>query len=300
MDAADIASANRDFRPQTPPPHSLDVNVGLNPGAWGGENAGEATPGSWSTTATPGTAGTPQDMNDSEQFPTFQKGKGKQRSGSDSSSGSGRGGLKPSQLENSLGLGHSLVDSNPHNIVIPGRPGSSEKKSVHFIPSTGGPSSAGSSPTSPKYYPNAPYGDYHAEAPWQGPDASAPLYGGLPPGFVPEPHQQPFHEMPQPPHGGMYASPPPLPPAPGGTYGSAPSLPPHVPTPVVPPPPTFATPRALLSPPPPPPPEPEFELTPTAIAKAQKHCRFAISALDYEDAEQARRELRAALAVLGG
>ncbi|KAE9398456.1 DUF605-domain-containing protein [Gymnopus androsaceus JB14] len=44
----------------------------------------------------------------------------------------------------------------------------------------------------------------------------------------------------------------------------------------------------------------EVELTPAVVAKAQKHCRFAISALDYEDAEQARRELRAALAILGG
>jgi vacuolar protein sorting-associated protein VTA1 len=41
------------------------------------------------------------------------------------------------------------------------------------------------------------------------------------------------------------------------------------------------------------------ELTPSVIAKAQKHCRFAISALDYEDAEQARKELRMALALLG-
>jgi vacuolar protein sorting-associated protein VTA1 len=44
----------------------------------------------------------------------------------------------------------------------------------------------------------------------------------------------------------------------------------------------------------------EVELTPGLIAKAQKHCRFAISSLDYEDAEQARKELRAALALLGG
>jgi len=47
------------------------------------------------------------------------------------------------------------------------------------------------------------------------------------------------------------------------------------------------------------PPPPVTELTPTLIAKAQKHCRFAISALDYEDAEQAKKELRAALAILG-
>lgn len=44
----------------------------------------------------------------------------------------------------------------------------------------------------------------------------------------------------------------------------------------------------------------EVMLTPAIIAKAQKHCRFAISSLDYEDAEQARKELRAALATLGG
>ncbi|KAI5123598.1 hypothetical protein M0805_003415 [Coniferiporia weirii] len=42
-----------------------------------------------------------------------------------------------------------------------------------------------------------------------------------------------------------------------------------------------------------------LELTPLLIAKAQKHCRYAISALEYEDAEQARKELHAALAVLG-
>lgn len=44
---------------------------------------------------------------------------------------------------------------------------------------------------------------------------------------------------------------------------------------------------------------PQFELTPLIIAKAQKHSRFAISALDYDDAETAKKELRAALALLG-
>ncbi|KAG2022938.1 hypothetical protein CC2G_000650 [Coprinopsis cinerea AmutBmut pab1-1] len=48
-----------------------------------------------------------------------------------------------------------------------------------------------------------------------------------------------------------------------------------------------------------PPPAP-VELTPAIISKAQKHCRFAASALDYEDAETAKKELRAALALLGG
>ncbi|KLO13962.1 DUF605-domain-containing protein [Schizopora paradoxa] len=41
------------------------------------------------------------------------------------------------------------------------------------------------------------------------------------------------------------------------------------------------------------------ELTPSVIAKAQKHARFAISALEYEDGETARKHLREALAVLG-
>lgn len=86
-------------------------------------------------------------------------------------------------------------------------------------------------------------------------------------------------------------------PAPAPPSISPPSnSPPRQPPVQAPPPP----PPQRQSPPQPPQPSPEFELTPTTIAKAQKHCRFAISALDYEDAEQARKELRAALAVLGG
>lgn len=41
-----------------------------------------------------------------------------------------------------------------------------------------------------------------------------------------------------------------------------------------------------------------IELTPGIIAKVQKHARFAISALDYEDGETARHELQEALALL--
>ena len=55
-----------------------------------------------------------------------------------------------------------------------------------------------------------------------------------------------------------------------------------------------------LAPPAPPVQAADVELTPGLIAKAQKHCRFAISSLDYEDAEQAKKELRAALSLLGG
>ncbi|KAI8980751.1 Vta1 like-domain-containing protein [Trametes punicea] len=42
------------------------------------------------------------------------------------------------------------------------------------------------------------------------------------------------------------------------------------------------------------------ELTPQVVARVQKHCRYAISALDYEDADQAIKELRTALRMLGG
>lgn len=49
----------------------------------------------------------------------------------------------------------------------------------------------------------------------------------------------------------------------------------------------------------PPPPPREVELTPKLIAMAQKHCKFAISALDYEDTQHAIRELKAALESLG-
>lgn len=52
---------------------------------------------------------------------------------------------------------------------------------------------------------------------------------------------------------------------------------------------------AVQSPPPQAP-----ELSPSVVAMAQKHCRFAISSLDYEDVEQARKELLAALDLLGG
>jgi len=63
----------------------------------------------------------------------------------------------------------------------------------------------------------------------------------------------------------------------------------------------FRTPYPSGAPPPmPPAPPAPVELTPALVVKAQKHCRFAISALDYEDAEQAKKELRAALALLGG
>ncbi|EPQ60342.1 DUF605-domain-containing protein [Gloeophyllum trabeum ATCC 11539] len=70
------------------------------------------------------------------------------------------------------------------------------------------------------------------------------------------------------------------------------------------PPPPPSQPAYAAPPPPPPilppaPPEP-VEVSPQVIAQTQKHCRYAISALDYEDVETARKELRIALGMLGG
>ncbi|KZT30903.1 DUF605-domain-containing protein [Neolentinus lepideus HHB14362 ss-1] len=42
------------------------------------------------------------------------------------------------------------------------------------------------------------------------------------------------------------------------------------------------------------------DLSPAAITQTQKHCRYAISALDYEDVETAKKELKIALGMLGG
>lgn len=100
---------------------------------------------------------------------------------------------------------------------------------------------------------------------------SAPPNSSLPPGFVPSAPTQP-----------------PAPQIPSHVLSS------HHPWP----------PAAASRPPPvvirPADPEPEVILTPSLVSKTQRHCKFAMSALDYEDAETARRELRAALALLGG
>jgi len=42
------------------------------------------------------------------------------------------------------------------------------------------------------------------------------------------------------------------------------------------------------------------QLTPKQISQAQKHCRYAISALDYEDFERARKDLLDALKIIEG
>ncbi|EGN93142.1 hypothetical protein SERLA73DRAFT_190014 [Serpula lacrymans var. lacrymans S7.3] len=112
----------------------------------------------------------------------------------------------------------------------------------------------------------------------------------LPRGFMPT------HVLPGPPGPPVVSSPatgpstpPPSPPHRQPHHHVVPNIPAYAPPPA--PAPVYAAYTAPSAHP--------VELTPSVIAKAQKHCRFAISALDYEDAEQARKELRAALAALG-
>ena len=91
-------------------------------------------------------------------------------------------------------------------------------------------------------------------------------------------HIPPFPHPPPPPL--IPSAPPYVPPEPGPQ--PTPALPVHV----------FAAPPSV--------PSSREDLTPSLVVKIQKHCRFAISSLDYEDAEQARKELRTALELLGG
>ncbi|KAG5647768.1 hypothetical protein DXG03_008491 [Asterophora parasitica] len=306
-------------QPQTPPPQGRHLNLG----GWGGE--GEATPGSWSTAATPGTA---QDTSvgwEDQPSPTaaaleFQKGH-KPRSGSENSTPSGSRGI----LKKTAWVSGELepFDANePYNELERQHPAEiansddSSKKSVQFTPSiTGGLSDSSiatsSAPTTSSYnlersfdsttddgqWPVERYGDVSNYLPQQVPlDVDL---ASLPPGFIPDAHQRWNTGVAAPPptrrtppdalhHDPHLASPHPPPALP---------LHQHIYAPAAPPPAAVQT----FLPLPPSEPQPTFdELTPSLIAKAQKHSRFAISALDYEDAETARRELRAALAILGG
>ncbi|GLB35885.1 putative vta1 like [Lyophyllum shimeji] len=314
-------------QPQTPPRYKgghLDVNSYGHErgGGWGGE--GEATPGSWSTAATPGTAQEFSVNMDEPSSPMATKGH-KPRRGSGTSGGGGGGvGISRRKAWVSEELephdGDEHYASHQNGGTIPGYAGtassddsSNTKRSVHFTPSVDGGLSdssvaSSSAPTTPSHderesdrvgdghwASNPTHGDYHLPQP--GPHAN----GGidlriLPPGFVPDPNQvwvtgpgaPPPPHIPQgPAHNhdpfSLQHDPAPgLPPTRHNMYApSAPPLPQH------------------YAPPPPSPPSPD-ELPPLVIAKAQKHCRFAISALDYEDAATARKELRTALAILGG
>lgn len=91
---------------------------------------------------------------------------------------------------------------------------------------------------------------------------------------------------------------------PAAVFPSAPPiLPPVVPTYQAPPPPP-AAPRYVAptapAPTPTAPPAAIDSYDPIIVAKIQKHAKWAVSALNYDDYETARKELRLALAMLGG
>lgn len=166
--------------------------------------------------------------------------------------------------------------------------------------------------------------DADQEEPLTAPDplADTPTATLSPP--APESHQT--SELPEP-----HAHRPSEPPAfPSAVFPSAPALPPHPPSffhappaAVAGTPPSFKSPPASTaaappphpSPPPiaarptapaPPPPPPRTveaktdNFDPVTVAQVQKHAKWAISALNYDDFETARKELRLALAMLGG
>ncbi|KDR85472.1 hypothetical protein GALMADRAFT_362969 [Galerina marginata CBS 339.88] len=261
--------------PTSSSPTKMDHHLGVDRANMGWS---DAPPESWSTAATPGTEepgmyaiGTPSPSTagyEQEHYSPPRVGTEirttKPRSGSGSSSNT---------VSSNGGKNRTPSSSPPKSALKSGSPDSDKK--VHFSPSTvGSPPPHQPQLGSPKEYlgPSSIYAP--PQAPISPPAVIHPSHPPIPPyTSVTSPSLQPSIS---PPKNYIYAPNPP-------SLGS----------------PTRSTGRYPYPSAPPPAPPP-IELTPGLIGKAQKHCRFAISALDYEDAEQAKKELRAALALLGG
>ncbi|GAA6004707.1 hypothetical protein JCM11491_002202 [Sporobolomyces phaffii] len=109
---------------------------------------------------------------------------------------------------------------------------------------------------------------------------------------TPPPHVPPSHQTAQLPTPGVHpASEPPA--FPSVVFPPAAPLPPPAAAPRAPAAPVATAAAAPLLPTP-------TTMDPLEVAKVQKHARWAISALNYEDFETARKELREALRMLGG
>jgi vacuolar protein sorting-associated protein VTA1 len=228
------------------------------------------SPGSWSTAATPGTPGVPSISEEDLQVDVQnEKDKGK---------------AKGASSLRQVWVSEEMEEQDPSSSANNGFSLFPPSKSVTFSPSViGGESSPPPSPgidNMPTFEPNMEQN-----------------HGEIPPGLIPR-HIHPLLQPDLPgqtispfslsphllPEGGTPPVPPVVPPVPAHPSPPNSSGPFQSEAPVVP----------LAAPP------NEVELTPTLIANAQKHCRFAISALDYEDAAHAKKELKAALALLGG
>ncbi|KAJ8489379.1 hypothetical protein ONZ45_g13604 [Pleurotus djamor] len=282
MSPDDIAKANL---PHTPPKSSSHL------GGFGTPNQGEATPDTWSTAATPGNDISPgRDADDTANIipsiPTIPNPiqDDRQRRGSASSN--------RSHHRNTSSLGGTDDEALRSLRSFPGVHDADPHKAVRFTPGA-----AFDSPVTPQHHlpdlPNHPTHQVHDSAI----DLSlAPTNIGGP--VIPPP-PPPFQVHADPASPTVYRRPVNL----DATAASPPSIlqsfaaptvvpqlsPPQQPYP--PPPSAAAAPTPIIPAP--------VELTPSVIAKAQKHCRFAISALDYEDADQARKDLLTALATLG-
>ncbi|KAL0951568.1 hypothetical protein HGRIS_008250 [Hohenbuehelia grisea] len=266
MDPADIARANL---LHTPPKSAGQFGLSPQPGD---------AQGSWSTVATPGMTDVFEDDDDEARAHQKATSKGKRRdSGSPSSRGS-----PPKR-------GHKRVSSNESD-------GGHTKKAVHFTSSVAG--------TSP---PTQGSPTIHSAVRDSGVDFGVGFGSPGSRGVIPPP-PPPFQTPSEPTSPTVYRHLKGSPPRSHAAYppASPPSLISHPNPPSPPSSELFARSIPLGSaviPPPPipsaPPQSAPIELTPAIITKVQKHCRFAISSLDYEDAEQARKELRAALAILG-
>ncbi|KAH9486495.1 Vacuolar protein sorting-associated protein VTA1-like protein [Psilocybe cubensis] len=286
----------------SPPKHSPISHSPTQIGHQVGLSITNDVPEAWSTTSTPGieassnvyTIGTPTPSTagyDRESIPPAASGISqakqrwdategshtKKRSGSGSSYNStGTNGNRPWASEE-LGGKQTRLSTPPKSSFKSGSPDSDKK--VHFSPSTiGAP-------------PNPPHTSSGSPKEYLGPSS---IYA--PPKTAPVDIYQ-SHSTTRP----SVPSPPSLPPAsPSRPYGYAASPPSQLQTQASPPRVGNRNPYSTVPNPTPPPLPAAFELTPAVIAKAQKHCRFAISSLDYEDADEARKQLREALALLGG
>ncbi|KAG5342018.1 hypothetical protein C0989_005698 [Termitomyces sp. Mn162] len=270
--------------PHTPPSFAgshLDVRIFERGVGLGGGN-GEATPGSWSTAATPGTVQGPPEHWEEPVSPT--RGAYTQKSGTPKRTPWVSEELEGKDESEYLGLsvdtakGLTDADDNLNETLTEFR----ESISAELSKSWGNVSA----PSSPAYeeqtyahvaeqQPNRAM-DEHAInrrshltcSPTQPTDLNT-----LPPGFVSNLHAVPTNAV-----NSSHAE-----------HVSAPSIEAHPESHH-----NLYSPLSLSQHLPP----IAVELTPSIVAKVQKHCRFAISSLDYEDAEQARKELRAALAIL--
>ncbi|PSR75857.1 hypothetical protein PHLCEN_2v8771 [Hermanssonia centrifuga] len=279
-----------DLPPSTPPTNTTHH---LFPGLSDDIRMTPVSPGAWSTMASPGTPGYPD-----SPFPSAK-----------SSAGKARAAFVSGELEGQEGSEEEGSEDEGGGDMLLSPP--SAGRQVRFTPSvTGGLTPSISNPD------GNPFGSVvPTQATLQDGTSSMPVVSDTSAPFLPLLNVPTSPFLPSIPN-----LPPPAPPAP--TPFHPPPTPPPFHSPTVPPPPrpSHTLPSSSMSPIFPSsilshttsasrPPVPAVQatitpavedLTPVKISRVQKHCRYAISALDYEDAEQARKELRAALTLLGG